>query len=140
MFPDGETFLATGGGLLVVVGLFGLAAGMGYWNSSSVTDTRGSMSDKKLVEGRRLYMRHCRTCHGQSGRARGPASQYLSNPPLNFHSDTAARYSDEELFERITEGKPETGMPGWEGTLSEDERGAIVKFLQREFIDSPEEK
>lgn len=84
-------------------------------------------------EVRRLYRRHCSSCHGRDGRGRGPAASLLDPPPSSFHGETVARRTDEELFEVISEGRPRTGMPAWEGVLSEGERRALVRYIRRAF-------
>lgn len=93
-------------------------------------EPEGSVSRREV---RRLYRRHCSSCHGRDGRGRGPAAALLDPPPRNFRGDTLARRTDRELFEVITEGRPERGMPGWKGVLSEGERWALVRYLRRAF-------
>lgn len=90
-------------------------------------------------EVRRLYRRHCSSCHGRDGRGQGPAASVLDPPPSSFHGETVARRTDEELFEVISEGRPRTGMPAWKGVLSEGERRALVHYIRRTFSreDSP---
>lgn len=95
------------------------------------------LSDNQAYsEGRQLYRRYCATCHGSTGRGKGPAGKYLNPPPMNFHSDTAAKMTDQKLFTVITEGKLETGMPAWESTLSEKQRHSIVVYIRKRFIQS----
>lgn len=90
-------------------------------------------SERSRGEVRRLYRRHCSSCHGRDGRGRGPAASVLDPSPRNFRGDTLARRTDRELFEVITEGRPGRGMPGWEGVLSERERWALVRYLRQAF-------
>jgi len=99
------------------------------------TTSPNGNNDTAVADGRRLYRRYCVSCHGRQGRGEGPASAQLSTAPLNFHSDTAANFSDEQLFNRISHGKQSTGMPAWSGRLSQDQRWAIVNYLKRAFVE-----
>ncbi len=54
---------------------------------------------------------------------------------MNLGADTIARYSLETLFERISEGIPPNGMPGWKGSLTVKERKSIVYHIRRQFQD-----
>jgi len=92
------------------------------------------LSDDRDQRGKQLYQRYCASCHGPDGRGEGPAGQYMDPPPMNFHSDTA-RMSDDRLFTVITEGKISRGMPAWGGTLSSEQRRAIIDYLRLEFIE-----
>lgn len=102
--------------------------------NTSRSSKKTEETSAKLDRGRKLYRRHCRTCHGAEGRGQGSAAQFLSKSPLNFHSDTTADFSNRQLKKKIREGKPSTGMPAWEGSLSRAQREAIVMFLRKEFI------
>lgn len=121
--------------LVLLVGVL-LAA---WWAFRPDPDERPGFSPKpegsepSRGEVRRLYRRHCSSCHGRDGRGRGPAASVLDPPPRNFRGDTLARRTDRELFEVITGGRPGRGMPGWEGVLSERERWALVRYLRRAF-------
>ncbi|MFB6347409.1 MAG: cytochrome c [bacterium] len=125
------------GGLLLAAGLY-VGGKLFIGSSNKAVEPAGKDSSVSsrftLRKGRRLYRTHCSTCHGTSGRGDGPASEYLTRVPLNFHSDTAANYSRKQLFRKVSEGNPRTGMPSWSGTLSVAERKAIVRFLLETFI------
>ncbi|MHB8765467.1 MAG: c-type cytochrome [Deferrisomatales bacterium] len=78
------------------------------------------------------YRRHCAGCHGPDGRGDGPLAEVLDHPPANFHDLAhSATYGPGEKYWLITHGAPETGMPGFEGALAEDERWALVHWILR---------
>ncbi|MFB6356138.1 MAG: cytochrome c [bacterium] len=108
------------------------------YNSPSPKSSQQSIAKTKqsntLKRGRNLFRRHCVTCHGKQGRGDGPAARYLSQPPLNFHGDTAARMKQQQMMKSVAEGKPRTGMPPWAGRLSRQQRRAIVTYIQRKFV------
>ncbi len=104
-------------------------------HSRSVTPgPSGSERYRFIKEGKALYHRYCVSCHGRKGYGEGPASDYLSVSPLNFHSDTAAKMNETELFKRITHGKLKSGMPAWKTKLSPRQRRQIVRYLQSTLI------
>jgi ABC-type amino acid transport substrate-binding protein len=70
-------------------------------------------------QGQSLYYQICALCHGQSAEGGGPV------PNLKEFQGTAER------FIKITlDGRPDKGMPPWQGKLSEDEVRAIFAFIQ----------
>ena len=98
--------------------------------------------------GQALYLTHCATCHGTSGRGDGPMAQYLRVPPANL-SSIAARNKGvfpTSTIQRIVDGRQMlavhgSGMPIWgdafspAGNAAEDEVAAakiraIVAYLE----------
>ena len=97
--------------------------------------------DPFLAEGRRVYVRYCAPCHGETGAGDGLAADYMRPRPRDF---TAANYAfrttrsgelpaDADLFRVISRGVPGTTMPAWgEGifTLTERERWQVVYYVK----------
>ena len=77
------------------------------------------------------YMSLCSSCHGESGKADGPAGQALNPKPRNF-TDTAwqKKTSDHRIATVIKNGGASVGlsamMAAWGAILSDDEIKAIV--------------
>lgn len=99
--------------------------------------------------GKKIYMKKCWWCHGKEGEADGPAAKFLIPPPRNF-ADGVYKFKnsppsseivrDEDLFDMISNGMPETSMPSWKGVLTDQERWdlvAFVKTLTDMFEDEP---
>lgn len=126
-------------GLLIVLGALFLEKFRTSDQHSPLDFSDQPIGKQTLVQGGRLYDRHCRTCHGPSGRGNGPAAKTLSTPPAHLGSDTIARYSPEKLFRKITEGVPENGMPSWKGPLSVEQRKSIVHYIRQNFVNDPPE-
>ena len=90
----------------------------------------------EVAEGKTLFLSHCASCHGQS--AEGTADWRTTDangnyppPPLNgtahgWHHPLAS------LKETIATGGAQFGgvMPGFAGTLSEDEVRATITYFQ----------
>ncbi len=81
--------------------------------------------------GRRLFEASCAVCHGVGADGRGPASRGLDPPPADLHDGgRLARHGDAFLFWRISVGRSGTAMPAFEGSLTEEERWAILRYLR----------
>ncbi len=88
--------------------------------------------------GKRIYNKRCAHCHGIEGDGQGAAAKFFNPPPLAF---TEAKYryastaeeelpTDEDLIRTVTQGLPGTGMPAWQGTLSEKEIKQVVHYIK----------
>jgi mono/diheme cytochrome c family protein len=98
--------------------------------------------------GRPLYLTHCATCHGTSGRGDGPMAQYLRVAPANLASIAARNKGvfPTATIERIVDGRKMltlhgSEMPIWgdafspSGNAAEDVAAAakiraIVAYLE----------
>lgn len=89
-------------------------------------------------EGKRVYEKSCAHCHGTEGRGDGSAAENLLPRPRDFtrglykirSTETGQVPTDQDLFDIITEGMPGTSMPGWETSLSTNERWEVVAYIK----------
>jgi mono/diheme cytochrome c family protein len=58
------------------------------------------------AEGGQLYVRHCASCHGPSGRGDGPDATLFATPPRDLRSGFLAKYSTDDLVKRVRTGAP----------------------------------
>ncbi|HYM12519.1 MAG TPA: c-type cytochrome [Bryobacterales bacterium] len=77
-------------------------------------------------EGLALYQQSCAVCHGSDGRSDTPIGRGLYPPALDLTSPHVKRWSDAELFWIIRNGIRLTGMPAWNGQLSDDQTWKTV--------------
>lgn len=90
------------------------------------------------AQGQAVYERWCAGCHGDDGSGDGPAAGYMLPRPRDFttglyqikSTPAGALPSDADILRVIDEGMPGTAMPGWRGTLSGQERRALVEYLK----------
>jgi len=81
-----------------------------------------------LKEGRTLYLKHCKICHGQEGKGDGYA---LFNPPVaDLTVSTIQNKSDKELWESIHMGVSNTSMGMWRFVLSDEEISAVLAYVR----------
>jgi putative copper export protein/mono/diheme cytochrome c family protein len=87
-----------------------------------------------IVRGAALLPAHCAVCHGTEGRGDGPGAKGLPVPPADLTAAHLWGHSDGELFWWLSHGieAPEGGlaMPGFAGTLSEDQRWALIDYIR----------
>lgn len=79
--------------------------------------------------GAELFNSNCAVCHGPAGHGDGPAANALEPKPKNL-AEFAPTISDDELFWRITTGKPGTAMVSWKGVLSDEQIWQVVAYIR----------
>ncbi|MDP2369630.1 c-type cytochrome [Rhodoferax sp.] len=88
-----------------------------------------------VTKGGIFYQANCATCHGKTGDGRGPRAYFINPKPRNFlHSASREMLNRVELFEMISEGKPNTEMPAWDKVLSPQEIADVAEFVFQRFI------
>ena len=85
-----------------------------------------------VARGDTLYEANCTSCHGIEGRGDGPLAFTLTPAPadLTLH---VPLHSEGSTYILIANGFPNTAMPAWAETLSEEEIWDLVNFLRTEF-------
>lgn len=97
-----------------------------------------ALTNETLDQGKHIFIRECRICHGDSGRGDGPYIQGLEPPPPDFSDGSYGTldnpsYTDADYFWRISEGLPWSAMPAWKLIYSADDRWLLVHYLRTVF-------
>jgi mono/diheme cytochrome c family protein len=80
------------------------------------------------LEGQRIYVKYCVTCHGAKGKGDGIAAPGLPKPPADHTSAFVQNQKDGAIYWVITNGnKP---MPGYGKTLTIEQRWQVVNFIR----------
>jgi mono/diheme cytochrome c family protein len=82
-----------------------------------------------LTAGAVKYEAHCALCHGGAA-ARISVMQNKFNPPAPQLVNTVPHDPDAWIFWVTKHGVRMTGMPSWDGVLSDDEMWKIVAFIK----------
>lgn len=96
-----------------------------------------------LDEGKAIFIRECRVCHGDAGTGHGPYRQGLLPLPPDFSDGSYGTlqnptYTDSDYFWRISEGLPWSAMPSWKLRYSEAERWKLVHYIRTIFTQTQE--
>jgi mono/diheme cytochrome c family protein len=89
----------------------------------------GSFAEEgNLKEGRTLYLKHCKICHGPEGKGDG---YMLFNPPVaDLTSSKIQKKSDKELWASIHMGVSDTAMGMWRFVLSDEEIALVLGYVR----------
>jgi mono/diheme cytochrome c family protein len=82
-----------------------------------------------LIDGAREYEDHCAFCHGGAKSTSSPMRDRF-NPPTPQLIESIPDADDAFLFWITKHGVRMTGMPAWDGILSDDEMWKIVAFIK----------
>jgi mono/diheme cytochrome c family protein len=74
---------------------------------------------ENLAMGKSLFNKHCKSCHGASGKGDGPKSKELETDPGDFSKAEFQNQTDAELFYKTKEGRDD--MPSFKKKISSDE-------------------
>lgn len=89
-------------------------------------ETVGAESRGEAKLGKMIYFKRCAACHGQKGDGLG----FRSNLPNFTDAKAMAGKTDQELFDKISNGGKGTGMPAWKKILSEQDRWHVLAYIR----------
>ena len=108
------------------------AQAAGGWNIPAkfkTTKNPVAANKESTAEGKDLYAKHCKSCHGKDGLGDGPKAATLDASCGDFSTKKFQAQTDGEIFFQITEGKGK--MPSFKKNVPEDNaRWAIVNYLR----------
>lgn len=84
-----------------------------------------------LAATKKLYLRECSQCHGDSGAGDGPVSAFLDKKAADLTSKTFLAQPDGAIYTKIRTGR--TPMPGFKNSLARDDIWHLVNFIRAEF-------
>jgi len=101
---------------------------------SEITPAVAGVNQQQASGGQALYLAQCSGCHGQFGEGGpNPNRQGSIIPPISSHSFLTT-FTDDTLFNIITNGLPDSGMTAFGqqngGPLDSAKVGLLVKFIR----------
>ncbi len=90
------------------------------------------LTDANLISGINLYGKHCAICHGnaQGDKAASAIAKGEYPHPPQLASDGVEDDPEGVTFWKIQNGIRWTGMPGWAGTLNDQQIWTLALFLK----------
>ena len=92
-------------------------------------DNPAAPTPVNLTDGAKEYEEHCAVCHGGAKAKISPIGEKF-NPPAPQLINKIPHDPDAWLFWVTKHGVRMTGMPAWDGVLSDDEMWKIVAFIK----------
>ncbi len=82
-----------------------------------------------IANGKDLWAKHCKSCHGTKGLGDGPKAATLKTSPGDFSSSEFQGSTDGELFFRLNKGREE--MPSYEKKIPDaGDRWSLVAYMR----------
>jgi mono/diheme cytochrome c family protein len=81
------------------------------------------------AHGEKIYIEHCASCHGSQGNGAGANAGNSSSPSALSQSDTLHNAVPQEWFDAITNGMPNTSMPGFSTKLDDRSTWDVISYL-----------
>lgn len=90
-----------------------------------------SMTDASvLANGKDLWAKHCKSCHGAMGAGDGPKAAMMKAPIINFSSKEFQAQTDGDIYYKTLFGRGE--MPGFEKKITTaTDQWALVAFMRK---------
>ena len=104
----------------------------GTWNIPAkfkTTKNPVTVNKESIADGKDLYAKHCKSCHGATGLGDGTKAASLDVSCGDFTSKKFQSQADGEIFFQISEGKGK--MPSFKKNIPEDNgRWAIINYIR----------
>ena len=85
-------------------------------------------TERDSEKGKLLYMKHCKVCHGPSGK--GDGYLFFDPPVANLTSPEIQKKSDDELWQSVHDGVSNTAMGTWKFVLSDAEISLVLAYVR----------
>ncbi len=88
-----------------------------------------AVSATTVADGKDLFAKHCKSCHGTKGLGDGPKAATLDVSCSDFSTKKFQAQADGEIFFQVSEGKGK--MPAFKKNIPDDNgRWALVNYLR----------
>lgn len=83
-------------------------------------------NEKSIAAGKKLFKKHCVSCHGVNGIGDGPEAAEITPPPANLTK--LSHIEDTYLFKKIASGNDE--MPTWDLEVDKKQIWLLVQYVK----------
>lgn len=95
---------------------------------NSTGSERDGMARGDARAGKKLFQKHCATCHGSRGQ--GDGARMIGADVADLSSTSSQQKLDLDLLKTIHEGRPEKAMPSWKWRLSESQAKDVLAYIR----------
>ena len=82
-----------------------------------------------LADGKELWVKHCQSCHGKTGKGDGTKAAQLKTEPGDFTKATTQSQSNGSLFYKTSQGRGD--MPSFKKKIPEnDDIWSLVNYMR----------
>ena len=85
-------------------------------------------SDESISEGKTIYAKQCKSCHGSKGKGDGPKAANLEKECGDLSTAEFQSLKDGEIFWMIIEGNDP--MPTFKKKITEEEAWQVVNYIR----------
>ena len=88
------------------------------------------LTDKAVIDnGKELWAKHCKSCHGAKGIGDGPKAATLKSPIISFADPAFKNQTDGEIYFKTSKGRDE--MPAYDKKIPDaNDRWALVAYMR----------
>jgi copper transport protein len=122
------------GTALVFAAIVLVISGSPHSHGGQLLTNPSSDDPASIVRGSELYRTNCVSCHGVDGRGDGPLALTLSPPPADL-AQHIPLHPEGDTFIFIARGFPNTAMPAWSDSLTDEEIWDVVNYLRNAFAE-----
>ena len=87
-----------------------------------------AVNDENNAAGKALYAKHCKSCHGTTGKGDGPKAANLDVSCKDFTKEEFKKQTDGEIFWKTSEGRDP--MPTFKKKTTDEERWQIINYVR----------
>lgn len=100
------------------------------WQTTDSIDVSGVTVEGEPARGAEVYAEACAVCHGEAGGGRDEAPAAPNGAPSLNNPVFLATASDGFMRYSVAEGRPGTPMPGYAGSLTDQQIDDLVVFIR----------
>ena len=84
----------------------------------------------EIAMAKELFTTNCMICHKDSGKGGKVTIEGKSIDPVDLTSVKMKGKSDDKMFQYVSDGSPDDGMPAFKGKLTDDQIKSVVKHVR----------
>ncbi len=86
------------------------------------------VDEESLLDGKMVYNKNCRSCHGKLGDGAGSGGKELEPKPTDFTNPDFLNQTDGSMFWKTSEGRDE--MKAYKAKLDEEDIWLVVNYIK----------